>query len=468
MSLQRTARLACIAAVLTGCAVGPDYERPVVEIPEQYVGAVAAADESVANLPWWSLFQDAALVALIEAALDDNRDLRVAAARIDEARARYGVTRSAQFPTLNAQGNAARGNAGELVSPNVGITNSYFGGLAAAYEVDLWGQYRRGTEAARAALLASEDNRRVVLISLIADVASAYLLLRDLDARLNIAEATLQLRQESTSLIRERFDKGTVPLLDVNQAEVQEGEAAAQKASIRRQIRETENLLNLLVGRNPQTILRGARLTEAAAALAVPAVPVGLPSELLERRPDVRRAERELAAQTARIGVAKSLRFPAIRLTGSFGVASDELSGLSSGTEIWGVGVDILAPIFDAGRRRAQVDEEVARTEQALNAYEQSILGALREVEDALAGIQGYREELAARNFQVAAAQSASSLSRARYNGGVTDYLEVLDSERSLFSAELAASQVRRLELVALVQLYRALGGGWSPDAAAD
>lgn len=465
--MTRRLLLSLMAALaLSGCLVGPDYERPEVTLPDAYIGAPETG-ASLSDLPWWQVFEDPALLDLLAAAIEGNRDLRVAAARVEEARARYGVTRSAQFPNLNLEGTAARGNTGELLVAGSGPTNSYFAGLGAAYEADLWGQFRRGSEAARADLLASAENRRVVLITLLADVASAYLLLQDFDARLQISVETERLRHESTELIRARFKEGTVALIDVNQAEVQEAEAAAQVAALSRQVRETENLLNLLVGRNPQPILRDASLATALAGAEqrlTPVIPVGLPSELLERRPDIRQAERALAAQTAQIGVAQSLRFPSIRLTGSFGIASDELSGLSSGTTVWGVGIDLLAPLIDAGRRRAQVAEAVARTEQALNVYEQTVLAALREVEDALAGIQGYRRELAARAMQVRAARSASELSRARYDGGVTDYLEVLDSERSLFNAQLAASQVRRLELVALVQLYRALGGGWTPD----
>ena len=301
------------------------------------------------------------------------------------------------------------------------------------------------------------------MITLVAEVASTYLLLRDLDARVAIAADTLEARKKSTQLIEARFDKGTVPLLDVNQAQIQEATAAAQLASLRRQAREAENLLNVLIGRNPRPIVRGQDIyTEIIA----PDVPAGLPSGLLERRPDVRAAEARLAAQTARIGVAQALRIPSVTLTGTAGFASADLSDLlESDAKLWGVGVDILGPIFDAGRRRSQVEVERARTEQALNAYEQSVLQAFQEVEDALAGVRWYREELAAREFQVRAAQSASDLSWARYDGGVTSYLEVLDSDRSLFSAQLAASEVRRLQLVSIVRLYRALGGGWIPIA---
>jgi len=445
------------ALLVTACSVGPDYSRPDAVVPDSYIG-MAADEATVSNLPWWELFRDPTLIDLIDLSLANNRDLRIAIARIDEARARLGVVRGDQFPTVGVSGTFERGDAGEVTMPGSGITESSFIGVTAAYEVDLWGRYRRASEAERAALLAAEDNQRAVLIALVADVANAYLLLRDLDARLLIASETLELRKQSTAIIRERFDKGIVPLLDVNQAEIQEAEAAVTKASLARQQREAENLLNVLVGRNPAPILRDA---DPATMIVMPDVPVGLPSDLLERRPDVRSAESNLAAQTARIGVAQSLRFPSISLTGSFGKASQELSDLSDGTRIWGVGVDIFGPLFDGKKRRSQVEQEKARTEQALNSYEQSILVALREVEDSLAGVEGYREELMARERQIAAAASAAELSRARYDGGVTDYLEVLDSERSLFDAQLGVSAVRRLQLVAVVNLYKALGGGW-------
>lgn len=444
--------------LLAGCMVGPDYQRPELDLPVEFQGTVQEG-ESIANLQWWELFQDPQLNELVQVALEQNRDLRVAIARVDEARARLGVTRADQFPTLDGAASARRGNTAEQIVPGVGIQENYFLGLSAAYEVDLWGKFRRSTEAARADLLASEDNQRTVLITLVADVASAYLLLRDLDARVRIAADTLEARKKSTQLIQARFDKGTVPLLDVNQAQIQEALAAAQLASLRRQVSETENLLNVLLGRNPRPLVRGRELN---AGIISPDVPAGLPANLLERRPDIRAAEQRLAAQTARIGVAKSLRIPSVSLTANGGLASNDLSDLlESDAKLWGVGIDILGPIFDAGKRRSQVEVELARTEQALSQYEQSVLRALQEVEDALVGVRWYREERIARDFQVAAAQSASNLSWARYDGGVTSYLEVLDSDRSLFNAQLEASQVRRLQLTAIVRLYRALGGGW-------
>jgi len=453
-----------LGVALAGCAVGPSYERPEISMPDAYAGDYGFADatgQTISGLPWWELFGDPVLVDLIESAIDDNRDLRIAAARVEEAQARLGVVRSDQFPDVGAVAGFERGNQAEVMLPGSGISQVYTAGLSAAYEVDLWGRFRRASEAERAALLASIENQRTVLITLVASVANAYLLVRDLDNQLQIASNTLTARRESTGIIRERFDKGTVALIDVNQAEIEEADAAARKAAMSRQLRGAENLLNLLLGRNPGQILRGAGDT----AIVLPVVPAALPAGLLEQRPDIRAAEQQLAEQTARIGVAQSLRFPSISLTASGGYASSELSDLTDGDEIWGVNIDLFAPLFDAGQRRSQVEVEKARTEQLLNNYEQTILAALREVEDALAGIEGFRDELNARRMQVAAAGSAAELSRARYDGGVTDYLEVLDSERSLFNAQLTASAVKRQQLSALVNLYVALGGGWQSAA---
>jgi multidrug efflux system outer membrane protein len=452
--------------VLTGCLnLGPDYERPEVDVSDSYMGESTSIvntdlkDQTIANLRWWDVFNDPQLQKLIGAAIEENRDLRAAVARVNEARARLGVTYADQFPTLDAGGSAGRGNTAEQFIPDAGIDETYVLSAEARYEVDFWGRYRRGTEAARAELLASEEGQRVVLITLISDVASTYLLLRDLDARVSISEDTLEARHNSTSLIRARFEKGTVPLLDVNQAEIEEADAMARLASLRRQAREAENLLSVLIGSSPRSIIRGRALDEQMFLIDVPA---GLPSELLERRPDIRASEQRLAAATARIGVAKALRFPSISLTANGGYISDDLDDLiESDSKIWDVSVDILGPIFDAGKRRSQVEAEIARTEQALNEYEQTILEAMREVEDSLVGIRYYRDEYIARVMQVKAATSASELSRARYDGGITDYLEVLDSDRSLFDAQLQASDVSRLELVSVVSLYKALGGGW-------
>ena len=289
-----------------------------------------------------------------------------------------------------------------------------------------------------------------------------YLLLLDLDQRLDISRRTLASREKSLDIIQARFDKGTVPLLDVNQADIQAAEAQAAVASLDRNIVEAENLLAVLLGRSPEPILLNrARF----AALTLPKIPPGLPMELLERRPDVRQAEQSLAAQTARIGAAQALRLPTFNLTGSLGLASQDLSDFASSDAVtWGIGATLFGPLIDWGKNKRRVEVEKAITSQLLASYEQTVLQALREVDDSLAGVRTFGDELAARERQLAAAQSASELSNARYDGGVTSFLEVLESERSLFDAELAASSIRRQQFDAVVQLYRALGGGWQPE----
>jgi multidrug efflux system outer membrane protein len=358
-------------------------------------------------------------------------------------------------------GQAGRLKQSEDLVPGADSRADY--GLAAnlSFELDLWGQYRRATEAAQADLLATEAAYRNVTISLVANVASFYLLLRDLDQRLQISRDTVETRRESLQIIEARFDKGTVPELDVNQAEVELAVAEAAVANFERQVVQAENALRILLGRNPGPVTRGLRLDEQ---VFPPAVPAGLPSELVQRRPDVVQAEEILIAETARIGVAEALRYPSISLTGSFGWASDELSGLtSSSAETWGFGGGLFAPIFNSGALEAQAEAQRERTEQALLDYELTLQQAFREVEDALVAVRTFREEHAARLRQVTAARNAARLSKARYDGGVVDYLEVLDSERARFNAELDESATLQRYLNAIVELYKALGGGWNP-----
>jgi len=455
--------IAALILLLSGCMLGPDYQAPEIDTPDQFLEA-GASGESIVNLKWWELFDDPAMNELIAVALEENRDLAIAFSRIEEARARYGFERSDLFPTLGGGASFNRGNTfpGQNV-PTGSVQDLYVFAGQLNYEADIFGKVRRSTRAARAELLATEEAARAVMIALIADVASSYLLLRDLDTRLEISRRTVQTRQTSLAIIQARYDNGIVPLLDVNQAEIEEADAAAQIASFERGIIETENLINVLVGRNPRPVLR-ERNRELQ--MSPPEVPAGLPSELLVRRPDVRQAEQSLSAQTERIGAAVAMRFPTLSLTGVLGLASNDLSDLTSGNaKIWSVGAGLFAPIFDAGKNKRRVEVERAKTEQALNRYEQTILQALREVEDALAGIRTYHDEATARHRQATAARSASTLSRARYDGGVTSYLEVLESDRSLFRAELAESEVRREQLVSVIELYKALGGGWELPA---
>jgi multidrug efflux system outer membrane protein len=454
--------LAALSLVVASCAMGPDYERPEVPVPDSFQ-AQTIPGASFANLDWWELFDDAELRALIETALINNNELAIAMARIEEARASLGFVRSDQFPSLDGKAGANRGNIipGAAVPGDIGETFVLAADLS--FEIDLWGKLRRSTEAARAELLATVDARNVVTITLIADVASIYLLLLDLNARVEIALRTEETRRDSLGIIEARFDKGIVPLIDVNQAQIELADATAELAALERSRGLAENSLSVLLGQNPGPMSRTGSMVEDT--LSIPEVPVGLPSELLERRPDVRQASQQLAAQTARIGVAEALRFPSLSLTGTLGLASTDLDDfLSSDNKTWGISANLLGPIFDAGRGKARVEAERARTEQLLNNYQLTVLRSFQEVEDALIEIRTYRKEAGARLAQVMAARSAAGLSRARYDGGVTSYLEVLESERSLFRAELLSSATRRQQVVAIVNLYKALGGGWATD----
>ncbi len=453
--------------VACGCALGPDYERPDVGVPSDYE-QVLDTGETVANLQWWELFEDEELQRLITIALEENQDVAIAAARVEEARARYGFVRADLFPRVDGRAGFQRGNLAEQILPGIsgaGIQEGYTLAADLSWEVDIFGKLRRSTQAARSELLATEYAKNAVIISLVADVASAYLLLRDLDAQREISMRTQQSRLDSLQIIEARFDKGTVPLLDVNQAEIEEVDATVRLVGTERRIIQTENFISVLLGRNPGRIARGASLEDQVFR---PDVPAGLPSELLQRRPDVLAAEQQLAAQTARIGVAKALRWPSLNLTGSLGLTSNDVSDLlDSDSKIWVVGADFFAPIFNSGKLKRQVEIEVARTEQLLNQYELTVIQSLREVDDALAGIRTYREESDARRRQVDAGRSASDLSWARYNGGVASYLEVLETQRALFRAELESSIAYRQQLVSVVQLYKALGGGWNYDGTA-
>jgi len=456
-------KLGIIAAAVTlsACALTPDYERPELDVPADYVEPDPAG-ESIANMGWWDLFQDEQLELLIETALEENKDRAVALSRILAARENVTFVRANQFPFFDLSGSLGRGRASRELFPGTDTDNRYSVFGDAAFQVDLWGQLSRATEAARADLLATEAAYRNVTITLVSDVAGFYLLLRDLDERLNIAERTLSTRLDSLKIIHARFDKGTVPELDVNQAEIEVAVAETAIANFQRQIVQTENSLRILLGRNPGPVSRGDALVDQAFP---PVVPAGLPSELLQKRPDVVQAEARLAADTALIGVAEALRYPSIFLTGSLGFESTDLSDLnSSDARSWDIGANILAPIFNSGQLKAQAEAAREQAEQSLLLYEQTLQQAFREVEDALVAIRTYKEEYAAQTRRVIAARNAARLSRARYDGGVVDYLEVLDTERTKFDAELAQSQTLQFYFNSIVQLYKALGGGWSVE----
>ncbi len=446
---MRRVLLLVVLIAVSGCTMGPNYTRPPVPEPEEYREEFPEA-ESVANIPWWELFGDTVLQALIDTALVHNRDLGGSVARISEARAALGIVRSQLFPRV---GYAADGSYGGTLGNDGEADGSGGAFLNASWQIDLWGRIRRANEAALQELLATEEAYRGVTISLVAGVASSYLLLLDLDNRLLISERTLEIWQQRLDVVQTRFDAGMVNEVDLNQAQIQVYQAEVQVQTFERLRKQTENGISLLLGQTPQSIERGLPLWEQ---VFPPEIPAGLPSDLLRRRPDILQAERQLHAQTARIGSAIALKFPQFNLTADLGAQFD-----SQTTGIFGLGAQLFGPIYNQGELQRRVEVEIARTEQLLNRYEQTILNAYREVNDALISASTYEAELDARRREVAAASNAAELSWARYDGGRTNYLEVLDLQRSLFSSQLRASETMQLQLTSIVRLYQALGGGW-------
>jgi multidrug efflux system outer membrane protein len=467
----RRGALVSVALLLAGCAVGPDYTRPDVPVPPEFRGQspdVPASEKSLGDLAWWEVFRDDALQELLRTAFEANYDLRIATARVLDARAQVTFFRSFQFPDVTGNASAAYVRVFGERAPNQARSSfSPVGTLDLSWELDLWGRLRRSTEAARGNLLATEDARRFVMTTLISDVATSYFLLRSLDLQLEISRRTLVSRQGSLRLVQLRHQGGVAALIDVRQAEVLLYTAAENIPDVERQIALTENLISLLIGRNPGTVVRGRSTTEQL-ALAPPTVPAGLPSSLLERRPDIRQAENELAAATARIGVAKADYFPRVLLTGAAGAGGVRIDGSWFGpTGLLAIAPQLTLPIFNMGRIGAGVDSAEARAQEALIRYEQTIQQAFREVADALVEHAKRREFRIQQGLLVDSLRDAARLADIRYRGGVTSYLEVLDTERQLFDAELALAQAQRDELLALVRLYRALGGGWVQEQAA-
>ncbi len=447
---------AVCAAFLVGCTVGPNYNRPPVTVPEAYRGAQTLAGASIAEQEWKTMFEDESLRALIAAALTDNIDVRIAAVRIQQADAIYGVTRSQQFPTVDGEATVQgqRGAVPGFVLPATGFGQF---NVSAAWEVDFWGKFRRATEGARAQILATEWGRREVVTRLISELATGYYNLRALDLQLEIAQRTLTTRHDSLRLATVRHSSGATSLVDVRQAEQLVHTAEGEIVDLRRQIEQQENALSFLIGQNPGAITRGRLLVEQTLA---PDVPAGLPSALLARRPDVQQAEQQIVAANAQIGVARAAYFPQITLTGSGGVASNALSSLFT-TGLWAAGANLVQPLFNAGRTRSQVRLAEAQTEEAALVYRQTVQQAFREVSDALVGYDRSRERRKTQEALVDAARDARRLADVRYQGGESSYLEVLDSDTRLFDAELQLVRARLSELAAFVEVYRALGGGW-------
>ncbi len=458
--------------VLMGCAVGPNYKRPTVDVPVTYRDPAPAGQASATGTPadtnptaslgdekWWEVFQDSELQNLIRTALKNNYDVRIAATRVLEARAQLGITRADQFPSVNGGGNIT-----SIQNPKIGPIPSYEItqgeiGPSAAWNLDFWGRYRRATESARATLLANEWAQKEVIATLVAQLASSYFQLRQLDLALEISKRTLASRQDSLQLTQTLEQHGINSLLDVRQSEQLVYTAATEVPDFERQVAQEENAISILLGKNPGDVPRGLRLTEQP---HTPDIPAGLPSSLLERRPDIRQAEENLIAANAQIGVARAAYFPQISLTASAGYESPALTNLFTGPAgLWNMAASFTQPIFEGGRLKNNVRFAQAQRDQMVLTYQQTIQGAFRDVDNALVAYRKDREFRVQQEHLVESARDAANLSQVRFKAGTTDYLEVLTNETNAFSAELGLAQAQGNELLALVQLYQALGGGW-------
>jgi multidrug efflux system outer membrane protein len=453
-----------------GCTVGPNYERPKLEPPAQHRGlGPQPAAESVADVPWWQVYQDPVLQGLIREGIASNLDLRSASARVMESRALAGIAKSYLYPDIGVGFGTAQEQVSRVGDPKASKENvpdrtysnwALTGSLS--WEIDLFGKLRRGKEAAFAQYLASEEGRRAVLITLVGDIASTYFYLRELDLQLEIARRTVKLNDETVVYYTRRLQGGVSNRLEVDQAKANRAVTAAAIPDIERQIAIAENALSVLLGRPPVAIARGSALSDKDVP---PAIPAGLPAQLLERRPDVVQAEQLLVAANANVGVAKALFYPTISLTGSLGTVSSSLSDFLTGDSIvWSFGAGLFQPIFNGGRIRQNYDAAVARYNFALAQYQKAALNGYREVADSLVTIQKLAERRAEIETGVEALRDAVQLSRARYDTGLSSYLEVLIADQQLFSQEIQLAQVRGSQLRAVAQLYRALGGGWQPE----
>jgi multidrug efflux system outer membrane protein len=457
---------AAIAALACACTVGPKYERPQLDIPKDWRTG-PGEQQSLANVKWWELFHDGALQALVRDGLVRNTDLRIAAARVEEFRGLLAVARSGQIPQVTLAGSVARQKVSALSSPSGTsvVGNAFDVSGQISYQADFWGQYRLAAEEARANLLATEEARRNVVVSVVSGVAQGYFQLRELDLELDITRRTVASFQDSLRLTRIRYEGNVASELDVRQAETALYTATAQVPQLELQIAQQEDALSVLAGRNPGPIERGLPLTEQKPP---PQVPAGLPSQLLERRPDVRQAEQQLASAYAAVGVATAQFFPQFTLTGSGGFASAAASTLLTGPALaWQALASLAQPLFTGGRLRGNLHAAEARRLEAEIAFGAALQRALADVNDSLVAYRKASEELVAESSLVQSSAAAVKLANARYTAGVSTYLEVLDAERQLFSAQLSQARTQGLVLTSLVRLYAALGGGWDPGPVA-
>ena len=463
--MTRVLLVACLAVFLAGCTVGPKYQRPKAALPQSWRAPTPAAS-SIGNLKWWTLFKDPVLQKLIHTALDQNKDLLLAASRIDQAQGALAVRRSDQFPRVTIGASAVEERLSRVGAfpfpPSFNVTLPlYTLQPQVSYEADFWGQYRQATGAARSQLLATEEARKNVEVSVVSSVAQSYFTLLELDRELQITKQTVAAFNDSVKLTRIRSEGGVASDLDMRQAETELDSAAALIPALERQIGQEEDAISILLGQNPNAIPRGLALT---AQPLPPSVPAGLPSTLLERRPDITQAEDQLKAAYAETGVAQAQFYPQLALTGSGGFESSMLSKFVSGPAlIWQAAADLTAPIFTAGELRGNLRVARAEQRQALITYRQTVQEALREVDDSLIGYEKTLNQRRSDEALVADSGKALRLANVRYSNGVATYLDVLDSERTFLNSQLSLAQTQGNSLVSVVQLYKALGGGWQP-----
>jgi multidrug efflux system outer membrane protein len=457
-----------VLIILAGCSVGPDYVRPPLELPDTLVTEQDYTIEdslamALADTTWWELFGDPVLTDLIKTAITENNDIKIAAARVDEFMGYYGVTKSDFYPKFNL---GANGQTGESNSQGVKYRDNRFGlNLSTFWEIDIWGKVRRSDEASLANLLAADENRRGVILIITSQIASAYFDLLSLDRQLEIANRTVASREKSLNLFNQRLEKGDISLLEISQLESEYWYAKSQIPFLEQNIIQLENAISVLLGKNPGAITRGKLIDE----LILPEIPQEMPSELLERRPDVLQAEQELISANARIGIVKSQYYPSLSLTGLVGFSNNDMAKLFDPTSfVWNIGGNLLAPLFRAGEISGQVDASEAIQRQKLFNYIQVVQNAFRDAQDALIERVKTEEKFFSDGKRLTALSTYKNLSQMRYDEGATSYLEVLDAERNLFASELDYAQSRATMFKSVVKIFSSLAGGWLDKTAYD
>jgi multidrug efflux system outer membrane protein len=442
-----------------GSCVGPKYAEPDTKIDDQYSSyqydTLGSNVDTILNIEWWKLFEDEQLNTLIKAVLNENRDILMAAQRVEQARAILGFTNADRYPNFSYSAGAARGN---FAGQRVPLTSNFYGNASLSWELDFWGKYRAASESARASLAASDYGMRSIQMSMISTVAQTYFILLDFQKRLEVSQKTLGSRDSAVLIIQQRYDAGLVPEIDLNQAQINQAQALGSVPFYKRQVALIKNALATMVG---TTVIKDNFTKDISETKLLVEIPYGLPSQLIKRRPDILASEEAYHAQFKQINVAVAQRFPSISITGLLGGASNELSSLTTAGLAWNAGAGLLGPIFNFGKNKRRVEVERAKAKEAFYNYENTVLNSFREVEDALVSIQTLKEELKAVQMQATAAMNAERLSKMRYDKGVTSYLEVLDNQRTSFSAQLNLSETKQELINSYIDLYKALGGGW-------